>query len=81
MNQAIIQAKIKLAENKNKYQSLNIDATGILDSIYMCLDKYNLDKSAIKTEELVHFSKKLHETVTEMRSLKEQIQEIEKDLA
>lgn len=80
MNMEIMRMKGKLAEDKNRFKELEMDVSETLKSIRMKADPYEEDVTKLKTQEILHFAKKLDETIKEMQKLKEKIEEMQKDL-
>lgn len=79
MNEKII-AKGYLADAKKRYREKDLEASALIVSIRMLLNPYEEDLIKIDTEKLIVMSKRLHECIEELKSLKARIQKLETEL-
>lgn len=80
MNEELMQHKGQLAHLKQKFEDLDIEASGLIMQLRIYLNPYTDDVTDLKVDQIKASSKRLYEAVTEMRRLKEKIGKLKEAL-
>lgn len=77
MNIERIQLKGQLAEAKTKYKRLDVEASGLVILIRSLLNPFEENTEKLETEKALVSLQRLDEIVTELKSLKKKIADLE----
>lgn len=80
MSIALMQMRTRLAECQEEYKRLDVEASAQIIAIQTTINPYERDVTRLRTGEASVAAARLHEVVTRMRELQQEIERLKHDL-